>query len=503
MQETTVDTLSEQRRRLRERGICVVIPTYNNGGTIRDVVTGSQEQCDDVIVVNDGCTDDTARQLATISGITVVTLDKNSGKGTALKQGFCKAREQGFAYAITLDGDGQHYPADIARMLEANISHPGALIIGQRQNLACQERSGGSKFANAFSNFWFFVQTMHALKDTQTGYRLYPLKKLYGLSLLTSRYEAELELLVFAAWHGVEIVSTPVEVYYPPKEERVSHFRPGPDFARISLLNTVLCFLAIVYGLPLALCRHAVNVLRTAYALLFFLFFTLFVMTPVAVTYLHIGKVTDRRRYRLHCMLHFMARLTLSQLRMVGVPFTLSNPNGEDFQRPAVMICNHQSHLDLMTLLALNRKLIVLTNDWVWHSPFFGYVIRQAEFYPVSSGIDNILPRLRDLVDRGYSIAVYPEGTRSADCSIGRFHKGAFHIARELGLDIVPLVLYGAGKTLPKKGKCLRKGKIQIDVDRRFTPQEQCSLGDERQTASWFRQYYKKRYTEMCDALER
>ena len=125
------------------------------------------------------------------------------------------------------------------------------------------DRSKGSNFANKFSNFWFYVQTGKALEDTQTGYRLYPLHKLYGVGLLTSRYEAELELLVFASWHGVELVSIPVNVYYPPREERVSHFRPGKDFARISVLNTVLCFLAVVYGLPLRLGRKLMAVSYT------------------------------------------------------------------------------------------------------------------------------------------------------------------------------------------------------------------------------------------------
>jgi hypothetical protein len=126
-------------------------------------------------------------------------------------------------------------------MLKANIENPGALIVGERKELASKERSGGSKFANAFSNFWFFVQTWKHLKDTQTGFRLYPLRKLHGLSLLTSRYEAELELLVFAAWHGVKLVSQPINVYYPPREQRVSHFRPGIDFTRIFILRCLGC----------------------------------------------------------------------------------------------------------------------------------------------------------------------------------------------------------------------------------------------------------------------
>ena len=502
MQETALDILQEQRERLRRRGICVIVPTYNNMGTVRDVVERCKRQCDDVIVVNDGCTDSTAEILASIDGITVVTLDKNSGKGAALKRGFLKAREFGFAYAITIDADGQHFPEDIAQLLEANIKHPGALIVGERKDLAEKERSRGSKFANIFSNFWFFVQTLKPLKDTQTGFRLYPLRKLYGLRLLTSRYEAELELMVFAAWHGVKLVSIPVNVYYPKKEERVSHFRPVADFARISVLNTFLCIFAGIYALPLYLWRTVMTALRSAYSLLFFVVFTLFVMTPMASLYLHFGKITDHRRYRLHCLLQFMAAFVLKYHKIPGVRFSVSNPHKEDFKKPAVIICNHQSHLDLMTLLVLHRKIIVLTNDWVWNNPFYGYIIRNAEFYPVSAGIDNILPQLRNLVRRGYSIAVYPEGTRSVDCSIGRFHKGAFYIASQLGLDIVPLVLYGAGKVLPKKGKHLRKGIMQIDIDRRFTAEELAAMGEEKKQSSWFRKYYIKRYAAMCDKLE-
>ena len=149
----------------------------------------------------------------------ILDLGHNRGKGIALREGFRYALKSGFAYAITLDGDGQHFPEDIPVLVEANIKHPGALIVGARKNLENAERSGGSKFANKFSNFWFAVQTGHYLPDTQTGYRLYPLKKLRALSLTTSRYEAELEFMVFASWTGVKLVSVPVNVYYPPAGE--------------------------------------------------------------------------------------------------------------------------------------------------------------------------------------------------------------------------------------------------------------------------------------------
>jgi hypothetical protein len=106
----------------------------------------------------------------------------------------------------------------------------------------------GNSFANRFSNFWFALQTLRRLPDTQTGFRVYPLEDLPPLWILTSRYEAELTLLVFSAWKGISLVPVPVQVSYP--EDRVTHFRPFWDFFRISVLNTVLCLLALIYGYP-------------------------------------------------------------------------------------------------------------------------------------------------------------------------------------------------------------------------------------------------------------
>lgn len=494
--------MEEQRKRLRDRGICVIIPTYNNGGTIADVVSRALMQCDDVIVVCDGCTDNTLEQLHALPVCPdIVDLVTNRGKGTALREGFRHALARGFSYAITLDGDGQHFPEDIPIMLQANIKHPGALIVGCRKDLQSADRSKGSSFANKFSNFWFAVQTGHYLADTQTGYRLYPLKKLRGLSLLTSRYEAELELMVLASWHGVQLVSEPVNVYYPPREERVSHFRPARDFGRISLLNTVLCFLAVVYGLPLAIIRWSWTILKSAFAFVFFSFFTMFVMTPAVYLYLGIGPVTEKKKYNLHRLMCAMARFVRPIIP--GVRYTQSNPHGETFEKPAVIICNHQSHLDIVAMLSQHPKMIILTADWVWNSPFYSYAIHNAEFLPASSGMDAIMPQLKSLVDRGYSIAIYPEGTRSKDCSIGRFHQGAFHVAKTLGVDILPLVIYGAGRALPKRGRYLRKWPIHLEIDRRISPAQLQQMGDTyREQASAMRKYYKQRYNMLADSFE-
>ena len=226
------------------------MPTYNNGSTLRDVVERTLTFCQDVIVVNDGCTDTSAEILASFGKkITVVDYGKNRGKGYALKKGLEKALELNFDYAITIDSDGQHYPEDIPLFINVLQQHPNALIVGSR-NLNQENMPGGNTFANKFSNFWFKIQTGVYLPDTQTGYRLYPLKNLPNLSFLTSRYEAELELLVGAAWRGTDLLPIKINVFYPKAEERVTHFRPFWDFFRISVLNTVLCFVAVFYGLP-------------------------------------------------------------------------------------------------------------------------------------------------------------------------------------------------------------------------------------------------------------
>lgn len=491
----------ELKKQLRNRGICVVIPTYNNDTTIKTVVEKSLLYCDDVIVVTDGCTDRTTDIFDTIDGITIVSYQQNRGKGYALKMGFRKALEMGFSYAITLDGDGQHYPEDIPLFLKANQEHPQSLIIGSRQ-LEGVDRSKGSSFANKFSNFWFYVQTGRALPDTQTGYRLYPLRRLYGLSLLTSRYEAELELLVFASWHGVKLVPIPVQVYYPPRNERVSHFRPGKDFARISVLNTVLCFLAVVYGLPLRLWRTLMTFLRTAYSLLFFLFFTLVVFTPFVWIYTKVGKMTERRRYRLHQLIYHASRFVMIHHGIPGTKYEYKVPEGIDFNKPRIIICNHQSHLDLMCQLVFTPKIVFLTNAWVWDNPFYGSLIRNAEYLPVREGLDEIMPHLRSLIERGYSIAIYPEGTRSKDCRIGRFHQGAFYIAREFGLEILPMILYGPGKILPKTGWHLHKGKFFVEVDKPLTQEELTAMGDLKQQTSAMRKRYKEKYEEIANRME-
>lgn len=244
---------------VEENEVCAVIPTYQNAKTLLKVVADVHRVVDTVFVVDDGSNDGTAALLDKATGNErpekVLTHAKNQGKGAALKTGLTFARQQGFHYAVTVDADGQHRANDIPALLKAVEEEPDALVIGSR-GLRHENMPAKSTFANRFSNFWFALQTLQRLPDTQSGLRVYPLRRLHGLRWMSARYEAELTLLVFSAWAGVKLLPIPVSVYYPPRDQRVTHFRPGRDFTRISVLNTLLCFLMVVYGWPRIFCRQ-------------------------------------------------------------------------------------------------------------------------------------------------------------------------------------------------------------------------------------------------------
>lgn len=241
----------EITKQIESLGICIIIPTYNNAKTLKSVIDKCLKYTPSVLVVNDGCTDGTSRILDSYKSPSLMSVQylPNRGKGYALKEGFEYARMKGYRYALTIDADGQHNADDIPNFVQAIRRSPDTLVVGCR-NIEADNMPKRNTFANKFSNFWFRIQTLQTLTDTQSGFRLYPLRRLGRLRWLTARYEAELELLVFAAWQNVELISVSIQVYYPKEEERVSHFHPYKDFLRISLLNTILCFLAVVYGIP-------------------------------------------------------------------------------------------------------------------------------------------------------------------------------------------------------------------------------------------------------------
>ncbi len=245
--------LSEVRNAISEKKICVLIPTYNNEKTLKRVIDGVLDYTEDIIVVNDGSTDSTKEILRSYSQIEVIDLLENKGKGNGLKIGFRKAKELGYDYAITIDSDGQHYPDDIPVFVEALLNEKeDVLLIGNR-NMSQDGIPKKSSFGNRFSNFWFWFETGIKLEDTQSGYRLYPLHKI-PKKYFTPKFEFEIEIIVRTAWRHIPVKNVPVKVLYDPAE-RVSHFRPFKDFTRISILNTILVTITLLYIIP----RNFVN----------------------------------------------------------------------------------------------------------------------------------------------------------------------------------------------------------------------------------------------------
>jgi glycosyltransferase involved in cell wall biosynthesis len=231
--------------------ICVVIPTYNNGATLAEVIEQTLVQRLNIIVVNDGSTDNTAELLKNYSSVlTLVSYSVNKGKGFALKQGFAKACEMGFSYAVTIDSDGQHNPENIPLFVEKLIEMGEESVIIGNRNTTIGNVPVKSAFGKRFSNFWFFIETWKKCSDTQSGFRLYPLTPLMKKHFYTNHFEFEIESIVRFAWENIPVKEVDIPVRYYPEEKRVSHFRPGVDFFRISVLNSILVLLAYCWYLP-------------------------------------------------------------------------------------------------------------------------------------------------------------------------------------------------------------------------------------------------------------
>lgn len=249
-----------------------------------------------------------------------------------------------------------------------------------------------------------------------------------------------------------------------------------------------------------------VTLKRLVYTLfLGFCFLLLFLLLiPYTALYFMLGKTTEEKKLRYHTQLYKMAVFFVNHLPFIG--FKVENPVAETFEKPAVIIANHQSHMDLLCMMALTPKIVFLTNDWVWNNVFYGLVIRKAEFIPASNGMEHNMPLLRDLYERGYSICIFPEGTRSPNCDILRFHRGAFTLARELGADILPLFLHGTGHVLPKNELMFRRGEVCLEIQERVRPYENVETENDSETdrlvTKQMRRYYEQHYESLCQRIE-
>ena len=247
--------VSSIKEKMTQLKCCVLVPTYNNAKTLKRVLDGILEITEDLIIVNDGSTDSTSEILSAYPLVEQIHVAKNTGKGNALRLGFKKALSMGFEFAITIDSDGQHFPKEIPKFIETLYATPSKklLLIGAR-NMENHTVPKKSSFGNKFSNFWMWVMTGLKLTDTQSGFRLYPIKAMETIALRTSKFEFEVEAIVKASWNGIEISHVPIQVLYDASE-RVTHYRPFIDFLRISLLNTWLVLVALFYIKPRNLIR--------------------------------------------------------------------------------------------------------------------------------------------------------------------------------------------------------------------------------------------------------
>ena len=243
-------TLVQQK--FADLNCCIIVPTYNNDHALKEVIEGVLQYTDDVIVVNDGSTDRTMSILEQFPVVDKINIPVNTGKGWALRQGFRHAVDRGYRYAITIDSDGQHFPEDLPLFLDLIEKQPDSMILGAR-DMTHEGVPGTSSFGHKFSIFWFKVETGITVLDVQTGFRLYPLNKIKEIRwILSKKYEYEVEILVRLAWRGVNVLSVPVKVYYAPKESRISHFRKFRDFTRVSIANSILVFIALLWVRPLS-----------------------------------------------------------------------------------------------------------------------------------------------------------------------------------------------------------------------------------------------------------
>lgn len=176
----------------------------------------------------------------------------------------------------------------------------------------------------------------------------------------------------------------------------------------------------------------------------------------------------ERGKYLFHICISALTRSMM--YIMVNTKKRIYNIGNENYQKPSVYIANHTSFLDILVTTMLHPKLVLLTNKWVWRSPVFGAVVRMGEYYPVADGAEDSIEPLRKFTNRGYSVMVFPEGTRSYDDKIKRFHKGAFYIAERLKLDIVPIVLHGVHYTMQKGDWLLKDGTCSAYIHPHITP---------------------------------
>ncbi len=225
----------------------IVIPVFNHGSTLEEVVSKAKDVHETVIVVDDGSTDLGTNILDGL-GAEIIRHPINMGKGAAILSGARRARELKMTHIVTMDADGQHAPADFQHFSRMIEQYPHAIIVGKR-DLEKAEAPRSSRIGREISNFWLRVETGKKLGDAQSGFRAYPVHLFEALPLRERGFPFEIEVLVKAAWAGIELKDVNISAYYPAGKKRISHFKLFKDNVKLSRLNTKL-FLRSLIPLP-------------------------------------------------------------------------------------------------------------------------------------------------------------------------------------------------------------------------------------------------------------
>ncbi len=244
-----------------------------------------------------------------------------------------------------------------------------------------------------------------------------------------------------------------------------------------------------------------VSLFQSVFAFLWFTFgcFTLIPLGFVIVKLLPLPKKT---RLKIFHGLRYAYTKSMIYVN-VHVRKRIINIQKENFDKPAVVICNHHSVIDSLLMQSLHSKLILMVNDWVWDSPFMGPIVRLGGFIPKAAGYEENLGKIKQLFDDGYSLAIFPEGSRSETAKIGRFHKGAFYIADKLNVDIVPIIFHGNAFVQGKDDSFLLKpGKVTVKYLPRIAADDQ-SFGDNyTDKTKNISKYFKAEYAKMRAEIE-
>lgn len=239
---------------------------------------------------------------------------------------------------------------------------------------------------------------------------------------------------------------------------------------------------------------------RTAYCTLVYMFQLFYGSFIGFVCYLVPGK----RRYSeklFHKIICKSLRIDVDNLG--GIKFIVNNEHGESFSRGSIALCNHQSILDPIYLLALSPNMLIVIGNKVWRNPIVHFMFCLSRFINVNQPREKLKSDIKRAVEDGYNVVFFPEGMRSSDGKIQRFHKGAFELAMELGTDILPLYLHGAGMVMPKGNGFGSRGQITITVGKRMDSSELASIaGTAREMAQYFKRLYQRNYAEIMRRAE-